>query len=119
MSVRRAFLSCAAFAIAAMPLTTEAQVPQPPSDNPFFEEWTTPLGVPPFDRIKAEHFVPAFKEAIARQRREVDGIASNADVATFANTIEAMDGVGLLLSKVERRLQQPLVLEHQRAPAGR
>ena len=100
MRVCRAPLSCAFLLIATMPLTTEAQTAPPQGDNPFFEEWTTPFGVPPFDRIKPEHFLPAFKEAVARQRREVEAIANSPDEPTFANTIEAMDRVGLLLSKV-------------------
>ena len=79
-----------------------AQQPSaPPADqNPFFVEWTTPFGVPPFDQIKPEHFVPAFKKAIAEQRSEVERIANNPAPPTFANTIETMDNTGALLQKV-------------------
>ena len=84
-----------------MPHVAVAQTsPTAPGQNPFFEEWTTPFGVPPFDQIKAEHFLPAFKEAIAQQRREIEAIASSTAAPTFANTIEALDAAGDLLSKV-------------------
>lgn len=68
--------------------------------NPFFQEWTTPFGVPPFDQIETHHFVPAFTRAVAEQRREVEGIATDSEPPTFANTIEALDATGTLLSKV-------------------
>ncbi|MGE5814717.1 MAG: M3 family metallopeptidase [Acidobacteriota bacterium] len=76
------------------------QAPPAPGVNPFFQEWTTPFGVPPFQEIKPEHFLPAFKQAIAEQRREVEAIAQNAEPPTFANPIEAMDGTGALMQKV-------------------
>jgi len=69
--------------------------------NPFFEEWKTPFGVPPFERIKEEHFVPAIKEGIAQQRREIDQIANSGKKPTFGNTVEALDASGELLDKVE------------------
>jgi peptidyl-dipeptidase Dcp len=68
--------------------------------NPFFKEWTTPFGVPPFQEIKPEHFVPAFTRAIAEQRREIEAIANNPEPPTFANTMEAMDAAGALATKV-------------------
>ena len=43
-------------------------------DNPFFTEWTTPFGVPPFDDIKDEHYVPAIEEGIKQQQAEIDAI---------------------------------------------
>ena len=68
--------------------------------NPFFSEWQTPLGAPPFDRIKSEHFLPAFREAMWRHKAEIRAIIVNPDVPTFANTIEALDYSGELLEKV-------------------
>ncbi len=70
-------------------------------NNPFFEEWKTPFGVPPFERIKEEHFVPAIKEGIAQQRREIDEIANSKKKPTFANTVEALDASGEQLDKVQ------------------
>ncbi|HWR51412.1 MAG TPA: M3 family metallopeptidase [Bryobacteraceae bacterium] len=68
--------------------------------NPFFKEWRTPFGVPPFQEIKNEHFVPAIERGIAEQKRDVEAIANSTAPATFANTIEALDGAGELLEKV-------------------
>jgi peptidyl-dipeptidase Dcp len=71
-----------------------------PSENPFFTEWTTPFGVPPFDQIHEEHFLPAFERAIAEQRAEVEAIAQNPEPPTFENTLVALDATGMLMSKV-------------------
>lgn len=70
------------------------------ASNPFFEEWDTPYGMPPFDQIKDEHFKPAFAKAIEEVRAEVEAIANNPEAPTFANTIEAMEYNGKLLNKV-------------------
>jgi peptidyl-dipeptidase Dcp len=68
--------------------------------NPFFTEWKTSYGVPPFDEIKNEHFIPAFEEGIAQLQADINRIAENSEAPTFENTIEAMDNAGALLSKV-------------------
>lgn len=68
--------------------------------NPFFTAWTTPFEAPPFDQIKDEHFMPAFLEGMAQQKKEVETIASSAEPATFANTVEALERTGVLLTKV-------------------
>jgi len=68
--------------------------------NPLLAEWKTPFGVPPFPEIKEEHFLPAMKEAMARQQQEVATIATNAEPPTFANTIEALEQSGQLLDRV-------------------
>jgi peptidyl-dipeptidase Dcp len=68
--------------------------------NPFFSEYDTPFGVPPFDKIKNEHFSPAFMEGIRMQQAEIDAIVNNSDAATFENTIEALENSGELLAKV-------------------
>lgn len=70
------------------------------NDNPFFSEWNTPYGVPPFDQIKEEHFLPAFEKAIEMQNKEVDAIVNNTDVPTFGNTIAALDKSGGELRRV-------------------
>jgi peptidyl-dipeptidase Dcp len=69
-------------------------------ENPFFKEWTTPYGVPPFEEIKVEHFLPALKEGITRREAEVEAIVANTAEPTFENTILALDKSGELLSKV-------------------
>jgi len=70
------------------------------NENPFFTEWTTPHGVPPFDKITEEHFLPAFNKAIENQNEEIDVIVNNTEPATFVNTIEALDKSGEDLRKV-------------------
>jgi peptidyl-dipeptidase Dcp len=59
-----------------------------------------PFNVPPFDRIKTEHFLPAIEEGIAREEAEIDAIIRDAEAPTFANTIAALDHSGLFLSEV-------------------
>src|SRR5262249_571730 len=62
--------------------------------NPLSEDWSGPFGVGPFDRVEAEHFLPAFARAFAAHEAEVAAIAADAAEPTFANTIEAMDKAG-------------------------
>lgn len=69
-------------------------------ENPFYQEWDTPYGVPPFDQIKDEHYMQAFEDGIAQQIEEVEAIANNEEPATFENTIEAFEKSGALLTKV-------------------
>ena len=68
--------------------------------NPFFETWSTPFGAPPFDRIRAEHFPPAFDRAMAEGLADIDAITGNPDAPNFANTIEALEQSGALLNTV-------------------
>ncbi len=69
-------------------------------ENPFFMTWDTPFQAPPFDKIKTEHFKPAFEEAIRVHKAEVDSIANNPEAPTFDNTIVALEYSGALLTKV-------------------
>jgi peptidyl-dipeptidase Dcp len=68
--------------------------------NPLLVEWNTPFGMPPFDRIKEDHYLPAFQEAIAGKRQQAQAIADNPEPATFANTIESLDAAGEGLDRV-------------------
>lgn len=70
------------------------------ADNPFFTEYNTPFGVPPFDQIKNEHFVPAIEKGIEEQNAEIAAIIDNQEAPDFENTIAAMDASGELLRKV-------------------
>lgn len=70
------------------------------NDNPLFGEFTTPFEVPDFDAIKSEHFLPAFKEAIQQHMAEINSIVENPDAPTFANTIEAKDASGEMLTRI-------------------
>lgn len=67
--------------------------------NPFFKEWDTPFQTPPFGVIAIEHYLPAFEEGMKLQKAEVDAIITNKARPTFANTIEAMEKSGKLLTK--------------------
>ncbi len=68
--------------------------------NPFFAAWTTPFETPPFPEIKEAHFMPAFREGMAQETKEVEAIANSTEAPTFANTLEALDCAGDLLTKV-------------------
>ena len=72
------------------------------SSNPFFVQWDTPFGVPPFDRIKNKHYMPAFKEAIRQDNEEIAAIVDNGEEPTFENTILPLDKSGDLLTSVRR-----------------
>jgi peptidyl-dipeptidase Dcp len=69
-------------------------------EDPFFEIWTTPFGLPPFDRIRPEHFPPAFDRAMAEHDVEIATITGSAAAPSFANTIEALERAGRLLDRV-------------------
>lgn len=68
--------------------------------NPFFEAYTNPYGAPPFEKVKNEHYIPAFEEGIKKHQEEIDAIANNAEAPTFENTIAALEFSGELLQKV-------------------
>ena len=70
------------------------------TDNPFFAAYENEYGAPPFEKIKTEHYLPAFKEGIKQHQAEIEAIANSTEAPTFANTIEALDFSGELLSKV-------------------
>ncbi|MGH7040331.1 MAG: M3 family metallopeptidase [Stellaceae bacterium] len=72
------------------------------SDNPFFETWTTPFGVPPFDRIRSEHFPPAFDRGMAEEATEIKAIVAGPTPPGFADTITALERSGRLLDRVGR-----------------
>jgi peptidyl-dipeptidase Dcp len=67
--------------------------------SPFFQEWKTPFGVPPFAQIKEEHFLPAFKEGMTRQKAEIQAICEAKEAPTFKNTLEALDASGAFLER--------------------
>jgi len=69
-------------------------------ENPFFKPYDTPYGTPPFDKIKIEHYEPAFDEAIRQHKVEIETIAANPFTPTFQNTIAAMEYSGEMLNRV-------------------
>jgi len=72
------------------------------TSNPILEDWDTPFGVPPFDRIESEHYLPAFRDSMEAHNAEIDAIVANPDAPTFDNTIEALELSGDKLSRVSR-----------------
>ena len=68
--------------------------------NPLLKEWDTPFGIPPFEEIKTEDYVPAIKKAIEAHQAEIAAIVNCKEEPTFENTILAFDRSGELLSKV-------------------
>ncbi|MFZ9428670.1 MAG: M3 family metallopeptidase [Burkholderiaceae bacterium] len=71
------------------------------SSNPLLQAWDTPHGLPPFDRIRPEHFEPAFELAMREQRQEIDSIADSRQTPAFGNTVAAFDASGRLLARLE------------------
>ena len=92
--------------IAGAPLTmNEASQTDPQmidSDNPFFAPSNLQFQFPPFNRIKNEHYLPAFEAGMRAQLEEVAAIAGSAEPATAENTIIALERTGQLLSRVAR-----------------
>lgn len=69
--------------------------------NPFFEDWTAPFGAPPLDRIRPEHFAPAYDRALAEHSAEIVAIAENPAPPSFDNMLLALEKSGQLLTRVE------------------
>src|SRR5436305_11622886 len=72
------------------------------ADNPFFEAWNTPFELPPFERIRPEHFPSAFDRGMEEHAAEIAEITGSAAAPDFANTIEAVERSGKLLNRVSR-----------------
>jgi peptidyl-dipeptidase Dcp len=69
--------------------------------NPLLPQWTGPYGgVPPFDKVKVEHFKPALEAGMAEALREIDAIANDPAPPTFENTLAAMEGAGRAFDRV-------------------
>src|SRR5438093_574181 len=90
----------------AVPSMWIVQAPQRPAPQPYLvpvkpspQEWGGRFGVPAFDRIRPEHFRPAFAHVFAAHTTEVAAIANNAAAPSFANTIAALEKSGDALSR--------------------
>ena len=71
-------------------------------DNPLLADWHTDFNVPPFDLIENDHYLPAFREAMAEHKVEIQAIVDDPEAATFANTIEALERAGSMYTRVAR-----------------
>ncbi|HJS44929.1 MAG TPA: M3 family metallopeptidase [Rhizomicrobium sp.] len=69
--------------------------------NPFFEDWTAPFGAPPLDRIRPEHFAPAYDRALAEHSAEIGTIAENREAPSFDNVVLALEKSGKLLTRID------------------
>lgn len=93
---RRTFVNLsAAAATGTVTLPVEGQ-----TTNPLLEKWTTPFELPPFDRIKPEHFLPAYQKAIQEELAEVGAIAAAGSQPSFDNTIAALEKSGATMQRV-------------------
>ena len=72
------------------------------ADNPLLTESSLPYHVPPFDKIKDEHFAPAIDAGMREQLKEVEAVANNSEKPTFDNTIVALERTGRLLDRAQR-----------------
>ena len=98
------FAGCLALAFAQI-VTNSNAAPKPTvqkSDNPFLAESGLPYHLPPFDKIKDAHFVPAIEAGMKEQLKEVDAVAATSGKPTFDNTIVALERTGQLLDRAER-----------------
>jgi len=70
------------------------------ANNPFFADYDTPYGIPPFDKIKKSDYLPAFYHGITQNKLEIAAITQVKSRPTFENTIVAMEKSGDFLAKV-------------------
>jgi peptidyl-dipeptidase Dcp len=81
--------------------TSSAGPARAPGDNPLLADWAASAEVPPFSRIAAAHFLPAYAQALAEHAAEVAAIAADPEPASFANTIAALELSGRMLERVD------------------
>ena len=83
-------------------VTDQTSAPELPADNPFAAESTLPFKAPAFDKIRIEHYQPAFHAGMKQQLAEIKAIAEQSAEPTFENTIVAIEKSGRLLDRVEQ-----------------
>src|SRR5437773_870815 len=95
---------CAAAKPAATSPSSSKKVTTAAASNPFLIESTLPYQLPPFDKIKDEHFQPALEQGIAEEEKEAEAIAKQTATPAFENTIVALEKMGQLLDRARRVL---------------
>jgi peptidyl-dipeptidase Dcp len=70
------------------------------TNNPLLQEFSLPNNVPPFDKIKEEHYLPSVQAAIEEARASIEAIKANPEAPTFANTVAAMETSGERLGTI-------------------
>lgn len=100
--IRKIVFTVAMFAMVCQVYAQDSpnKIQQMDTKNPFFEEFKTPKGTPPFDLIKKEDYKPAFIKGIEQQAKQIESITSNKEKPTFENTILALDESGEILERV-------------------
>lgn len=83
-------------------------------ENPFLTDWNTPYGIPPFQEIQVDNYIPAIQAGIEQQKKEIEDIVNNQDAPTFDNTILPLELSGEILRKVSGVLYN--VSETDRTP---
>ena len=83
-----------------MMVTACNNTPSAERENPLLAEWNTPYGVPPFEDILVEDYMPAFEAAMEQHKAEIEAIVANPEEPTFENTILALDNAGAKLNDV-------------------
>ena len=76
--------------------------PEVDNTNPFFSEYNTPFNVPPFEKIMAKHYMPAFEKGMAEGRLDIQNLVKNSEEPDFDNTVGALDKAGELLTRVSK-----------------
>lgn len=84
-------------------------------ENPFLTDWNTPYGIPPFQEIQVDNYIPAIQAGIEQQKKEIEDIVNNQEAPTFDNTILPLELSGEILRKVSGVLYN--VSETDRTPA--
>lgn len=100
--MRKFIVSLLAAAVLAMPAAgkTPKKVKTNENGNPFLTEYTTKYKIPPFEKIKYEHYIPALEQGIALHNQEIEMIANARQTPTFVNTVLALDNSGEVYNKV-------------------
>src|SRR5262245_3964154 len=98
MPNRVCIFACALLGLAQITAVFAADL----KNNPLLTESSLPYHVPPFDKIKNEHFAPAIEQGMREQLKEADAVANNSEKPTFDNTIVALERTGRLLDRAHR-----------------
>lgn len=106
-TLRAHLLSASAALLLASPTVWAETEPSEVSEaavieNPFFQDWTAPYAAPPFQLIEADHFIPAFEQAMVLHNAEIEAVAGNPEPATFENTVIALERAGDDLERIQR-----------------
>ena len=100
MTMKKIWTKLLISGLVCVSLTACKEQPAVDKTNPFFSDYNTPFNVPPFEKIMARHYMPAFEKGMADGRDELNKIINNKRQPTFVNTIDPLDKMGGLLTKV-------------------